>query len=81
MKLSSHSSSSSLEQLLGDLNTLLSSTRDSARDTIVGASDEAVSRARDAAHTTNQYAHDEPWRIAGGALVVGALLGYCLGRR
>ena len=40
-----------------------------------------VDTAREAAHTANNYAHDEPWHVAGGALAVGVLLGFLLGRR
>lgn len=41
----------------------------------------AAKKARDAASTANQYAHDEPWQIAGAALAVGVLVGLLLGRR
>ncbi len=29
----------------------------------------------------DRYAHDEPWRVAGAALAVGALVGFLLARR
>ena len=36
---------------------------------------------KDAAKAADQYAHDEPWRVAGAALAVGALVGFLLARR
>ncbi|MGA0573066.1 glycine zipper domain-containing protein [Variovorax sp. VNK109] len=45
------------------------------------AAAEAARRAKEAAAAADAYAHDEPWRVAGAALAVGALLGYLLGRR
>lgn len=41
----------------------------------------AAKKARQAAAATNNYAHDEPWQIAGAALAVGVLVGLLLGRR
>ena len=38
-------------------------------------------QAKDAAYAADRYAHDEPWRVAGAALAMGALLGFLLGRR
>ncbi|THT98745.1 DUF883 domain-containing protein [Lampropedia puyangensis] len=51
------------------------------RDAAVRTAQEAASRAKDHAHAANQYAHDEPWQVAGAAIAVGALLGYLLARR
>ena len=45
------------------------------------AAQEAARKAREAAHTANNYAHDEPWHVAGGALAVGMLIGFLLSRR
>jgi ElaB/YqjD/DUF883 family membrane-anchored ribosome-binding protein len=64
----------------------------SARETAVDAAQEAARKARDAADlaarkareaaaAADTYAHDEPWRVAGAALALGALLGYLIGRR
>lgn len=53
----------------------------SVRATAVEAAQEAARQAREAARAANNYAHDEPWRVAGAALAVGALLGFLLGRR
>ncbi|MBV8620775.1 MAG: DUF883 domain-containing protein [Curvibacter sp.] len=53
----------------------------SVRATAVEAAQEAARQAREAVRVANNYAHDEPWRVAGTALAVGALLGFLLGRR
>lgn len=52
-----------------------------ARDSAVRAAQDAARQARDAADAADRYAHDEPWRVAGAALAVGALVGFMLGRR
>ena len=36
---------------------------------------------QDAARAADRYAHDEPWRVAGAAMAVGALVGFLLARR
>jgi ElaB/YqjD/DUF883 family membrane-anchored ribosome-binding protein len=51
------------------------------RDKAVESAQEAARRAREAARAADEYAHEEPWRVAGAALAVGALLGYLIGRR
>ena len=51
------------------------------RDSAVRAAQEAARQAKDAALAADRYAHDEPWRVAGAALAVGALVGFMLGRR
>lgn len=51
------------------------------RESAVRAAQEAARQAKDAALAADRYAHDEPWRIAGAALVMGALAGFLLGRR
>ena len=47
-----------------------------ARDSAVRAAQEAARQAKDAAIAADRYAHDEPWRVAGAALAVGALVGW-----
>lgn len=42
---------------------------------------EATERAREAAQRADAYAHDEPWRVAGVALAVGAVLGFLMAKR
>lgn len=51
------------------------------RESAVRAAHDAARQAREAADVADRYAHDEPWRVAGAALAVGALLGFMLGRR
>jgi ElaB/YqjD/DUF883 family membrane-anchored ribosome-binding protein len=44
--------------------------------------DDGIHSAREsAAVAADRYAHDEPWRVAGAALAVGALVGFLLARR
>ncbi|MFN9728414.1 DUF883 family protein [Acidovorax sp.] len=52
-----------------------------ARDAAVRAAQDAARQAKDAALAADRYAHDEPWRVAGAALAVGALVGFLLARR
>lgn len=52
-----------------------------ARDAAVRAAQEAARQAKEAAYAADRYAHDEPWRVAGAALAVGALVGFLLARR
>ncbi|MPM42225.1 hypothetical protein SDC9_88888 [bioreactor metagenome] len=51
------------------------------RDSAVRAAQEAAYQAKEAARVANNYAHDEPWRVASAALAVGALVGFLLARR
>jgi ElaB/YqjD/DUF883 family membrane-anchored ribosome-binding protein len=51
------------------------------RDAAVRAAQEAANQAKDAARAADRYAHDEPWRVAGAAMAVGALVGFLLARR
>ncbi|MCZ2407722.1 MAG: hypothetical protein BGO74_12145 [Burkholderiales bacterium 68-12] len=53
----------------------------SVRDAAIRAAQEAANQAKDAARAADRYAHDEPWRVAGAALAVGALVGFLLARR
>ncbi|MBU0893252.1 MAG: DUF883 family protein [Gammaproteobacteria bacterium] len=51
------------------------------RESAVRAAQDAARQAKDAAMAADRYAHDEPWRVAGAALAVGALVGFLLARR
>ncbi len=51
------------------------------RDAAVHTAQEAARQAKDAARAADRYAHDEPWRVAGAAMAVGALVGFLLARR
>lgn len=52
-----------------------------ARDSAIKAAQDAARQAKEAAEAADRYAHDEPWRVAGAALAVGALVGFLLARR
>jgi len=54
---------------------------ESARDSAMRAAREAARQAKDAAKAADQYAHDEPWRVAGAAMAAGAVIGFLLSRR
>ena len=41
---------------------------ESVRDSAVRAAQEAARQAREAARVANDYAHDEPWRVAGAGV-------------
>ncbi|WP_411165079.1 DUF883 family protein [Delftia lacustris] len=66
-----------VRQLRKRLDEGLSEVQDSAIDVV----HEAKRHARHAARATNEYVHDEPWQIVGGALAAGVVLGFLLGRR
>ena len=51
------------------------------RESAVRAAQDAARQAKEAALAADRYAHDEPWRVAGAALAVGALVGFLLARR
>lgn len=51
------------------------------RELAVRAAQDAARQARETAQAADRYAHDEPWRVAGAALAVGALVGFLLARR
>ncbi|QNP48942.1 glycine zipper domain-containing protein [Diaphorobacter aerolatus] len=64
-----------------DVRERLSDGVGRVRDTVAHAAEETATRTRDAARVSNEYAHEEPWRVAGAALAVGAVIGFCLARR
>ena len=51
------------------------------RQATVRAAQDAAYKAKEGAYAANQYAHDEPWQVAGAAVAIGALIGYLLARR
>ena len=81
-----------LEKLVSDLRGLLANKdldavpeikllRQKLDDGMHNVRESAVRAAQDAAIAADRYAHDEPWRVAGAALAVGALVGFLLARR
>jgi ElaB/YqjD/DUF883 family membrane-anchored ribosome-binding protein len=63
------------------LRQRLESKFEVARDLAAEKAKIASRKAKDAAQTANAYAHDEPWKIATGAMAVGVLVGLLLSRR
>lgn len=63
------------------LRQRIDDSMNTVRDSAARAAQDAARQAREAADVADRYAHDEPWRVAGAALAVGALLGFMLGRR
>ena len=63
------------------LRQRLDDTVGTARDSAVRAAQDAARQAKEAALAADRYAHDEPWRVAGAALAVGALVGFIFSRR
>ena len=53
----------------------------SAKESISALSQDVRARASDAAHKTDEYAHTNPWQVAGIAAAVGATVGFLLARR
>ena len=76
---------SSKVDLSGLIQAITHATADDSmnnvRDSAVRAAQEAAYQAKEAARVANNYAHDEPWRVASAALAVGALVGFLLARR
>ena len=62
-----------LTQICRKIETALCKVRDT--------STHAVEQSRALAHDADDYLHESPWQAVGGALAVGALLGFMLSRR
>lgn len=87
--------SNDLSQLLDDLKEVLATKgRDadpsasmifnkaaSTLEKLRSTSATAVEESRAAIQSADAYVHDSPWRAVGGALAVGALIGFALSRR
>ena len=63
------------------LRQRMDDTVGNARDSALRAAQDAARQAKEAALAADRYAHDEPWRVAGAALAVGALIGFLFSRR
>ena len=86
---------SDLEQLLSDLRDLVSSQAPEAQSAMAqirqrlvdgvdmarSTSAQALEQSKVLAQQADDYVNDAPWRAVGGALAVGALLGFMLSRR
>lgn len=53
----------------------------SAKDSVNALGQGVRTRAVDAAHKTDDYAHANPWRVAGVSAAVGLTLGFLFARR
>ena len=87
--------SNDISQLLDDLKEVLTTKgRDadpaasllfnkaaSTLDKVRTASSNVVCDSKAAVEAADDYIHDPPWRAVGGALAVGALIGFVLSRR
>lgn len=45
------------------------------------ASSNAIEQSKAIVLSTDSYVHESPWRVAGGALALGAVIGFTLSRR
>ncbi|MEG3002711.1 MAG: hypothetical protein RR855_19405 [Comamonas sp.] len=84
-----------LSTLLRDVSDLLVTTQakdeprlkqarelvDSGLSRVRGAASGAVDYSRDMARGADNYVHDSPWQVVGGALAVGVVIGMLLSRR
>lgn len=66
---------------VGSLRDSLTPLVQSAKESINALSQDVKARATNVAHKTDEYAHTNPWKIAGIAVAAGATLGFLLGRR
>lgn len=54
---------------------------DSGLSRVRGVASGAVDYSRDMARGADDYVHDSPWQVVGGALAVGVVIGMLLSRR
>jgi ElaB/YqjD/DUF883 family membrane-anchored ribosome-binding protein len=54
---------------------------DNGLSRVRGAASGAVDYSRDMARGADDYVHDSPWQVVGGALAVGVVIGMLLSRR
>ena len=66
---------------IGTLRDKLTANLEVAKDRLLRAEEAVTAKAKVACKTTDQYAHDHPWRLVGLAAVVGFLLGLLVSRR
>ena len=83
-----------LSTLLNDVSDLLASKAkeeprlkqakefvDNGISRVRGAASDAVDYSRDVARGADDYVHDSPWQVVGGALAIGVVIGMLLSRR
>ena len=64
----------------GGIKKSLGHTKDHAVEAVQHAKDAGIAKAREVAQTVDKSVHENPWPYIGGAVAVGALLGFILGR-
>ena len=52
-----------------------------AREKLGESVGKAVERSKEAAKATDAYVHEHPWRVIGGVLAVGVLVGLLINRK
>jgi ElaB/YqjD/DUF883 family membrane-anchored ribosome-binding protein len=87
-----HSFLADIEDLVKDTTSLtgedlakakakLSARVAAARESVEDMSDAVVSRARKTAKATDQYVHEQPWKVIGASAAIAFLVGFALARR
>jgi ElaB/YqjD/DUF883 family membrane-anchored ribosome-binding protein len=66
---------------VGNLRDSIDPLLQSAKDSLNALGQGVRTRAVSAAHKTDEYAHANPWQIAGISAAVGLTIGFLLGRR
>ncbi|MBI4032655.1 DUF883 family protein [Candidatus Berkelbacteria bacterium] len=81
-----------VRELMEELADRLADLSDEAQEALLEQSSELVAtmkdragrimeRARATGRRVDTYAHEEPWKVAAGAAVVGGIIGYLLASR
>jgi ElaB/YqjD/DUF883 family membrane-anchored ribosome-binding protein len=85
IKQASHDVSKSIKangaESVTNLRDTLVPLMQSAKDSMNALGDGVRTRAVDAAHKTDEYAHTNPWRVAGVSAALGLTLGFLFARR
>lgn len=64
---------------LGEARDAVAQHLEAARDSLVDLERDIERSARRGVRRANRYAEDNPWRVAGAALIIGLVLGTVLG--
>lgn len=77
IKETSTSTGEELSRAKDKLSKRLAEAKESVKD--VGA--DIAQRGRNAATVTNEYVHEQPWKVIGASAAIGLLVGFALTRR
>lgn len=77
IKETSTSTGEELSRAKDRLSKRLAEAKESVKD--VGA--DIAQRSRNAATVTNEYVHEQPWKVIGASAAIGLLIGFALTRR